>query len=59
MYCTARTACTTQAHRLTLQYCLWDQYKGLGDMGARQLGHLARLNAHVSGRFLYQCSLYC
>lgn len=34
-----------QAHRLTAQFCMWDQYKVLGELGPAALTHLARLHA--------------
>lgn len=41
----ARLAGHSKAHRLTAQFCMWDQYKALDSHSPTSLAHLARLNA--------------
>jgi hypothetical protein len=42
---------TLQSHRLTTQYCMWDHYKMLPELGPSQRTNLARLNACLLARF--------
>lgn len=41
----------SKAHRLTTQYCMWDQYKVLSELKPSQRFNLARLNACLLARF--------
>eukprot|EP00887_Chlorella_sp_A99_P005712 scaffold1.g5712.t1 len=53
-----RLCAASKAHRVTLQYCLWDHLKQLPGMETRRLTHLARLAAAVvAGRGLPAASL--
>ena len=41
----------SQNHKVTLQYCLWDQLKKTEKMALRQASHLARLMAFAVAKF--------
>ncbi len=45
-----KLAQSSKAHRMTLQFSLWDQFKALDKSSAAQLGSLARLAALVVAR---------
>ncbi|GLI60135.1 hypothetical protein VaNZ11_002206 [Volvox africanus] len=46
-----------RAHRVTMQYCLWDKFKEVESMDVRQLTHLAKLAALLVARFTLSLSL--
>ena len=43
----ARLAGAARAHRVTLQFCLWDHFKAAGGEDVRRLANLARLTAEL------------
>ncbi|GLC58960.1 hypothetical protein PLESTB_001421700 [Pleodorina starrii] len=45
-----------RAHRVTMQYCLWDKLKEVESMDVRQLTHLAKLAALLVARFAMSLS---
>lgn len=40
----------SKGHRVTLQYCLWDQLKALEEMDARRLTNLAHFAAMMAAK---------
>ncbi|EFJ47843.1 hypothetical protein VOLCADRAFT_91452 [Volvox carteri f. nagariensis] len=46
-----------RAHRVTMQYCLWDKFKELESIDVRPLTHLAKLAALLVARFALSLSL--
>lgn len=48
-----RLAAATTSHAVTLQYCLWDHFKGVAEADPRRAAHLSRLTAAlISGTAL-------
>ena len=43
----ARLAGAARAHRVTLQFCLWDHFKAAAGEDVRRLANLARLTAEL------------
>lgn len=41
----------TRVAQVTLQFCLWDQFKEVEEMSVRRSTNLARLTGHILGSF--------
>ena len=46
----------SKAHRITLRYCLWDQFKLLEQTDMRRLVNLAHLTGHLIANFALSLS---
>ena len=48
---------SSKAHRVTLQYCLWDQFKLVEQTDMRRLINLAHLTAQLIASFTLSASI--
>ena len=46
-----RVVAASKAHRVTLRYCLWDQFKLVDESDMRRLVNLAHLTGHLIASF--------
>lgn len=46
-----RVVASSKAHRITLRYCLWDQFKLIEQTDMRRLVNLAHLTGHLIATF--------
>eukprot|EP00882_Tetradesmus_deserticola_P005559 GHRQ01005853.1.p1 GENE.GHRQ01005853.1~~GHRQ01005853.1.p1 ORF type:complete len:459 (+),score=245.23 GHRQ01005853.1:253-1629(+) len=53
----ARLAAVSKSHKVTLQYCIWDQWKEVAGCAPRRLLCLAGLVAHLLGSFVLPLSV--
>jgi len=52
-----RLLASSKAHRVTLQYCLWDQFKLVEQTDMRRLINLAHLTAQLIASFTLSASI--
>ena len=52
-----RLTAASKGHRVTLQYCLWDQFKLVDQTDMRRLINLAYLTAHLIAAFTLPASI--
>eukprot|EP00878_Enallax_costatus_P026688 GHUV01028663.1.p2 GENE.GHUV01028663.1~~GHUV01028663.1.p2 ORF type:complete len:114 (-),score=4.69 GHUV01028663.1:1371-1712(-) len=52
----ARLAAVSKSHKVTLQYCIWDQWKEVGSTEPRRLVCLAGLVGHCCASFVLPLS---
>lgn len=51
-----RIVAASKSHRITLRYCLWDQFKLLEQTDMRRLVNLAHLTGHLIANFALSLS---